>query len=534
MIGIYTRVSTEGQRDQYSLPIQQEGGIKFAENRRREYKIYEDVWSGKVVTRTGWQELLIDIKEKNISILYIHAFDRLSRNTRDALDIIDLMIEKSIEFYVNGTFYDINDPNVQMILTIHYAVATNEGKKISNRSLEGKHKEINSGMKRTDNPYGYSWKYKENGTKYWYINEKEADTIKYIFSLCKLNKGLTEITRHLNDEGHTPKKAKLFEPSAVSRIIRRIEYTGKTFNTENEIIESKIYKPIISFEDWNEVQEYYSPKESFARNRSIFGVSHLASAILRCGYCDAPYNYHQGYRKWINNDGSETEQIRRFYFHKFTKQHKDKKCVQAPKQVHYYFIDELFKCIYSYSVMNPKIVLSFYEKQNKNKDIDKIKQDIIRITNKIKDTEKEKDNYVKAIALSDNLESLLPEIQNREKLIKELISSRKEKELSISEILNNEKNMHIKFSADKFKAFIDSEDLMYRRKELKAIIKSAIIKENIITVTLITGFEFIFDLEEMPRKLRYLKESIENDVNGDLFLYMIEYNRKNNKNWKKG
>ena len=514
MIGIYTRVSTEGQRDQYSLPIQRESGINFANSKNLQYKIYEDVYTGKSVSRTGWKELLNDISNKKISILYIHAFDRLSRNTRDALDIIDLMRENDIKFYVNSTFYDIFDPNIEMILTINYAVATNEGKKISNRSLEGKHKEINSGMKRLSNPLGYTSKFTEDGNKLWVIDDKEAKTVQYIFDLFLEGFSLTKITRTLNYEGYTPKKAKFFEPSAVERVLKRIEYTGKTFNTDNEIIESRIYDAIIDFSKWKKVNDSYKTQITNTSQR-IFGFGHLSSGLLRCGYCNQPYNYHQGITH--NN-------IRKRYYHKSPRGGKLRQCKQRPKTIYMTFLDELFKCTYALAIKNKDFLIQHFKDNFSDESLDKNENDLQRINERIGNFEKEKENIVKAIAIGGKIESLITELKKREDDINKLIKSRISIEKELKDSKTESENVLINFSVRKMKDFFENNEIGFRRILIKSVVKSGTIKDMKITITLITGFSFELDLENIPEDILHLDGTKidEYSPNVDLFYILLK------------
>jgi DNA invertase Pin-like site-specific DNA recombinase len=53
MIAIYARVSTEKQKDNYSLPVQRAKGIAFAESLGEDYVVYEEVKSGAtLIVRT--------------------------------------------------------------------------------------------------------------------------------------------------------------------------------------------------------------------------------------------------------------------------------------------------------------------------------------------------------------------------------------------------------------------------------------------------------------------------------------------------
>ena len=58
--GIYCRVSTELQKDNFSLELQKEKGIQFASSDGYEYTIYLNVESGSTNNRPDFSSLIKD------------------------------------------------------------------------------------------------------------------------------------------------------------------------------------------------------------------------------------------------------------------------------------------------------------------------------------------------------------------------------------------------------------------------------------------------------------------------------------------
>jgi DNA invertase Pin-like site-specific DNA recombinase len=76
VLGIYCRVSTPGQEDNYSLPEQHRHGVAFAVCRKLGFKEYEDVESCKSITRTGYNALLEDIQSALLDAVWIATEER--------------------------------------------------------------------------------------------------------------------------------------------------------------------------------------------------------------------------------------------------------------------------------------------------------------------------------------------------------------------------------------------------------------------------------------------------------------------------
>ena len=84
--GIYIRVSTEDQaREGFSLGEQEERLREFCKFKRYEiFKVYKDAGiSAKSDKRPAYQEMLEDIKSKNINVIVAFKLDRLTRSVYD-------------------------------------------------------------------------------------------------------------------------------------------------------------------------------------------------------------------------------------------------------------------------------------------------------------------------------------------------------------------------------------------------------------------------------------------------------------------
>ena len=91
---IYTRVSTDIQAEkEFSSGEAQEEKIKaFIESQDnwQIFKVYSDAgYTGANTNRPALQELLEDIKQKNIDIVLAYKIDRLTRSPKDFYQLIE-------------------------------------------------------------------------------------------------------------------------------------------------------------------------------------------------------------------------------------------------------------------------------------------------------------------------------------------------------------------------------------------------------------------------------------------------------------
>ncbi len=95
---VYVRGSTP------SFSNQKRSLTKYAQGEGWSYRVYADPGlSGAAVTgRPGIQRLLAHIKAGKIQVVLVTDFDRLSRNTKDLVSILDLFDKKDVKLITLG------------------------------------------------------------------------------------------------------------------------------------------------------------------------------------------------------------------------------------------------------------------------------------------------------------------------------------------------------------------------------------------------------------------------------------------------
>jgi len=100
-VGIYVRVSTEEQaKEGISIDAQIERCKAFCKSRGwKVFRIYTDAgFSAGSLKRPALKNLLDDIESKKFNILLFYKIDRLSRNLKDLLYMLDDLKNKGINF----------------------------------------------------------------------------------------------------------------------------------------------------------------------------------------------------------------------------------------------------------------------------------------------------------------------------------------------------------------------------------------------------------------------------------------------------
>ena len=96
---------------------------------------YTDKQSGKNTERPGLQNLLAIVERGDVVI--VESVSRFARNTRDLLDLIDILTAKGVEFVSQKEHIDTSTLTGKFMLTIFGAVAELERGYLLQRQAEG-------------------------------------------------------------------------------------------------------------------------------------------------------------------------------------------------------------------------------------------------------------------------------------------------------------------------------------------------------------------------------------------------------------
>lgn len=138
-IRYYVRVSTMEQKVDRQLTAYSEAD-----------RIYIDKMTGASFDRPQLQAMLSDLTENDIVV--VKSLDRLSRSTKDLLDIVDIIKDKKAKLKILDINLDTNDKLGEFFLTVLAALSQLERKTIKERQTEGiriaKSKGIYTGRKK--------------------------------------------------------------------------------------------------------------------------------------------------------------------------------------------------------------------------------------------------------------------------------------------------------------------------------------------------------------------------------------------------
>lgn len=122
----YVRVSTAEQNTARQEVLMEQLGAE---------KMYIDKMSGKTTDRPQLKSMLNFVRTGDVVI--VESISRFARNTRDFLELVDILTEKGVEFVSKKESIDTTTPAGKFMLTVFAAVAELERGYILDRQREG-------------------------------------------------------------------------------------------------------------------------------------------------------------------------------------------------------------------------------------------------------------------------------------------------------------------------------------------------------------------------------------------------------------
>jgi len=313
---IYIRVSTEKQREKFSLPAQEKILTEYAKSKGWDYILYnEGAGSGETLeNRPQMLRLLEDARAKKFEVCLVIELERLSRDEDlfDWLTIKKTFRDNKIKIATPNQTYDLTDDEDDFLSDLFGALAKREKKKLLKRMKRGSLEAVSKGVY-IGNHFRLGYKY-DKATKKLAIVPEEAEVVRKIFGLCNdQNLGTVAIAEYLNhNKIPTPLEFAEKKGSYKGRGFKIGSWTGGTvwriltnsiyygvynYNKTEHKNKKRIGKrpeaewvkqtvePIITFDEFQMAQENIKNRAKWSdRNTKN---EYLLSGLLYCAECES-------------------------------------------------------------------------------------------------------------------------------------------------------------------------------------------------------------------------------------------------------
>ena len=200
----YARVSTDhedqvtsyqAQVDYYTRYITGHSGWELA-------GIYTDegITGTSTSKRAGFQAMVADALAGKVDLIVTKSVSRFARNTVDSLTTVRTLKDHGVEVYFEKENIWTFDAKGELLITIMSSLAQEEARSISENVTWGHRKRFADG--KVTVPFGRFLGYDKGEDGNLVINEKEAVTVRYIYSLFLEGLSFGAIATKLDKEGH--------------------------------------------------------------------------------------------------------------------------------------------------------------------------------------------------------------------------------------------------------------------------------------------------------------------------------------------
>ena len=176
-VGIYCRVSSDEQRDNTSLQVQMEMGVKYCDSVGYEYEVFSEVISGtkKGIDRDKFRELEDKIFSGEIGGIWFFDYDRMIRDVDVMVYFRNLVRDSGCRVFVGNEEKDILEDD-SLDYGLRGIISDYERRKILRRMILGRNKRWSEGKGIGKLGFGFNSK---GGVGE--VVEEEKDVVKDIY-----------------------------------------------------------------------------------------------------------------------------------------------------------------------------------------------------------------------------------------------------------------------------------------------------------------------------------------------------------------
>lgn len=303
----YVRVSREEQAEKdLSIPSQKARIIAYCQSQDWELAdIYiDDGYSAKSLHRPALQQLMKDCGTGRFQAVIVAKLDRLSRNQKDVLYLLEDVFEPAgIGFKSVTQSFDTTTAFGKASIGMLAVFAQLERDQLIERVVDAKKEAARQG-RFMGGPPAYGYKHNPAG-KSLEIDEIQAEVVRFIYDqYLRGDKGYQAITDLLNQKKIPAPKSAEWNRVAVNKILTSPFYAG--FVPYKEQLNKGRHQAIVSPEQWEQVQDLLGTRSKY----SPAVHSGLVSGMVYCGECGARMRTKN---VWQNHPVTSPKKVTRYY-----------------------------------------------------------------------------------------------------------------------------------------------------------------------------------------------------------------------------
>lgn len=413
-VAAYCRVSTDTEDQLSSYKSQVTYYTDLIKNNPE--WVLVDIYADEAITgtqtikRENFQRMINDCMNGDIDMVITKSISRFARNTLDTLKYVRMLKERDVAVFFEDEKINTLTMDGELLLVVLSSVAQQEVENISANVKKG----LKMKMKRGEligfhSCLGYDYHPEDKTIT---VNEKEAETVRYIFERYVEGAGGSMIARELEALGHkTNRGSTKWHESTVLGIIKNEKYKGdllmgKTYTVdpisgrrldnygeEDQYYIKNHHQPIISTEIFEKAEEIRL-RRSWSKNtveknggkREKYSRKYTFSSLMKCAYCGASLTR----RRWHSG-----EKYDKAIWHCVTSTKHGKKHCPNSKGIPEEVIENTF--LESYRIMcnnNQDVLEEFLQRMEESLSPDVVYNEVSKVEREIERLETRKNKLI--------------------------------------------------------------------------------------------------------------------------------------------
>jgi site-specific DNA recombinase len=283
-VAIYRRISTDEERQPFSLDAQQERLAAYIAVQPSWFltRSYSDRMSGKRLDRPGLQQALHDARTRRYDLLLVFKVDRLARSTGGLAKVLEELDAAGVAFQSASEPFDTSTAAGRMMMQMLGVFAEFEREMIVERTRMGLARKAARGQWTGGTPpFGYRY---DPEAQMLLPVATQAALVQRIFTLYVDRRlGSAAISGLLNDAGQLTSRRRRWTPNRILGVLRNPTYIGELpFNGERH---QASHDPIIDRELFERAWLLLAERSDSASAQAANASDYLLTGFLRCQRC---------------------------------------------------------------------------------------------------------------------------------------------------------------------------------------------------------------------------------------------------------
>ena len=273
---LYARVSTDEQAAEgYSLAAQLEKLRAYCDINDYEVvgEYVDDGYTGRNPNRPAYKRLFDPENRKTWDVLIVLKMDRIHRNSRNFMDMMDDISRHHQQFVSTYDNIDTSTAVGRFIMDMIQRLAQLESEQTGERTYFGMHQKAaeGNGILGFNAPFGYV--FSEGGL---IPEETESETVREIFSMYLSGMAMDDIAFRLNSARTLTRRGNPWNKFNLRTILHNPTYAG--YLHWEDLIWKGDFEPIVDIDTFDTVQEMMAAKIRNPKQRRCISLSSLESA----------------------------------------------------------------------------------------------------------------------------------------------------------------------------------------------------------------------------------------------------------------